>query len=120
MSAPMMAVYIETILGPPLGAGVGWLLGQPRLRVIGWVIEAAATLAVNIWQGISTHDFVPALVSAGMLVAGLLWHWWRKRRDRVKAALGAKSKALRDALVRRARESARPSPVLRPSLGGAR
>jgi membrane protein implicated in regulation of membrane protease activity len=49
------------------------------------------------------------------------WLWWRgDRRKRKGAALiGAKSRALRDAIVRRAREAARPRPVLRPAPGGA-
>jgi hypothetical protein len=53
------------------------------------------------------------------LVGAFLW-WWRKRKRRnVLAMLGAKSRALRDALVKRARQATRPSPVLRPSLRGA-
>lgn len=51
------------------------------------------------------------------------WAWWRKRkrkrRKRSPKALGAKSRALIAALVRRAREAARPRPVLRPQPGGA-
>lgn len=52
----------------------------------------------------------------------LAWLWWRnrKRRKRVLDALGAKSRALRDALVRRTREAAQPRPVLRPVPGGVR
>jgi uncharacterized membrane protein YccC len=53
------------------------------------------------------------------------WVWWherrkRKNRRRVADALGAKSKALRDAIVQRAREAMQPRPVLRSNLGGAR
>lgn len=50
------------------------------------------------------------------------WDWWRKRKRRKRTspkALGAKSRALVAALVRRAREAARPRPVLRPLPGGA-
>lgn len=54
--------------------------------------------------------------------AVLAWLWWhrRKRRKRARGALGAKSRALRDALVRRTREAAQPRPVLRPVPGGVR
>jgi hypothetical protein len=46
--------------------------------------------------------------------AWLLWRRWRKHRKAVAALLGAKSRALRDALVRKQRELARPRPLLRP------
>lgn len=52
-------------------------------------------------------------LTVGALVA--LWIWWRRKKRRsVSALLGAKSRALRDALVRRAREVAKPRPVRRP------
>jgi len=60
------------------------------------------------------------LAAAWFAFCGALcaWSWWnerRKRRRKRKAAavLGAKSRALRDALVRRAREVTVPRPVLR-------
>jgi hypothetical protein len=59
----------------------------------------------------------------GVLAGLFALAWWRgHRKDRRKAldAIGAKSRALRDALVRRAREAARPRPVLRPQRGGVR
>lgn len=52
--------------------------------------------------------------------AWLSWRRWRKGRKRAEALLGAKSRQLRDALVRKQRELARPRPVLRPvPQGGA-
>jgi len=59
-----------------------------------------------------------SVASAGIALA--IW-WWRKRKDRKRAlkAYGAKSRARLVALVRKARESARPRPVLRPVPGGA-
>lgn len=49
----------------------------------------------------------------------ILW-WLGRRKGRKRAAkwLGAKSRALRDAIVRKARQAAQPRPVLAP--GGAR
>lgn len=54
------------------------------------------------------------------LIVLALWWWHSRRKGRKRAAslLGAKSRALRDALVKRARELARPRAVLAP--GGAR
>jgi hypothetical protein len=50
-------------------------------------------------------------------VLNAIW-WWRSRKRRKRrsalAALGAKSRALIAGLVRKARETARPRPVLRP------
>ena len=46
----------------------------------------------------------------------LVWLWHRTKGDRKRAAelAGAKTRALRDALVRKTRESLQPRPVLRP------
>jgi len=60
-----------------------------------------------------------------VLAAGCAEAWrdhHRKNRGKRRAvdALGAKSRALREALVRRAREVARPRPVLRPVPGRVR
>lgn|GEM_PF-2361773 len=57
-----------------------------------------------------------------VVLAAKFWHDERRKRKRRSAltAIGAKSKALHDALVRRAREAAQPRPVLRPLPGGAR
>ena len=46
----------------------------------------------------------------------MAWRKWRRWKNRKKAtqALGAKSKALRDSLVKRMREGLRPSPVKVP------
>jgi hypothetical protein len=52
--------------------------------------------------------------SLSALVALAIWWWRRKKRRNVAALIGAKSRALRDAIVRKAREVARPRPVLRP------
>lgn len=49
------------------------------------------------------------------------WKWWkggRRGRDKAAKMLGDKSRALLDALVRRAREIAVPRPVLAPQLYG--
>ncbi len=58
--------------------------------------------------------------AAGAIVAELawlaiwLWHHTRTRRKRAAELLGAKTKALRDKVVRKAREALQPRPVLQP------
>lgn len=84
-----------------------WLTGA----LSGAVTGALAHEWLWLWGG-----SVSALAAIAM--------WWfrrtRKRRRRALEALGYKAKAARDALVRRAREAAKPRPVLRPVPGGAR
>ncbi len=56
------------------------------------------------------------------LAAGAIALWWwlrRKRRDPAARSFGAKSRARIAALVRKAREVAKPKPSLRPAPGGA-
>ena len=59
----------------------------------------------------------------GFMAAGNLAIWLgrrhSRRRRRTLRELGAKSRARLAALVRRAREAAKPRPVLRPQPGGA-
>jgi hypothetical protein len=52
-------------------------------------------------------------IGAANLTAGalMLWSWWRKDRNRVRRFLGAKSAALRAALVRTVRDRAVPVPA---------
>jgi hypothetical protein len=56
--------------------------------------------------------------------AACAWSWRKhhrrhRRKRKIAAMLGAKSRALRDAIVRRAREAAVPRRVLSPVPGGA-
>lgn len=73
------------------------------------VIDAAAAL------------WLCAAISAVQVGIALAIWWWRKRRrDRAPKLAGAKSRALLAAIVRKAREAAKPRPVLRPVPGGVR
>lgn len=56
---------------------------------------------------------------ASLLLAVFLWWLSRRRRKRAPKAMGAKARALIAAMVRKARESAKPRPVLRPVPGGS-
>ena len=78
-------------------AGCGWFVVGNSICVIPDSISRQwAILALNVFAG---------LVS--------LFFWWRGRRDkrrRAAALVGAKSRALRDALVRRMAGERRPVP----------
>ena len=102
------------------------LLWCTRIQVRGAVsvnrlILAGGNLAFALAEAIQA-DWPGAGVN-GSLAVLLLWFWWldhKRRKDRAPLALGAKSKALRDALVRRMRQVAKPRPVLRPAPRGVR
>lgn len=82
------------------------------VRVTGWY-----GVAGNVGAAVSALAAARWLDLAGYVACAALWALWaRRRRGKRRAAksLGAKSRALRDALVRRAREVAQPRPVLRP------
>jgi Flp pilus assembly protein TadB len=92
-------------------------LALARLR---WTIPAgrywgrcalinAALALIDLAAGVR---WIAAGVAIAALIALALW-WWNRRKDRKRATglLGAKSRALRDALVRKARELTQPRPV---------
>ena len=129
---PFIVLALEGAFGPP---AVTFLISQAlrlavrppstdwqRFWLITWAVDAGA--AALIVGGLAiTDDVLGSFAATATISSAVAWYlWWRRRRDRRRAVetLGAKSRALRDALARRAREAARPSPVLRPSLRGAR
>ena len=99
----------------------GAFLGRAWARMWGTGILAlqdVAQAAVALARGngwVAVLDVVLGAVWA--------WLWWserkRKRRDPAAKTLGAKSRLLVAAIVERAREAAKPKPVLRPVPGGA-
>lgn len=66
--------------------------------------------------GALTAGAWPRAVVYAVICCGIAaWLWWRRKKRRTAAQLlGAKSRQLRDALVKRAREAGTPRPVLRP------
>lgn len=112
----MPVVYLACV---PAGFAWAWVWGRilhARPRVPTLLFECA-------WAGVSLamHWWGALGLTVGYIVY-FAWFWWRHRggQDRAAKLLGAKSRAIRDALVRRAREASHPAPLLRPSLGGAR
>lgn len=106
------------------------------VTVVGDRVASRSPLFAVWWYGALT--ILSVAVSALEMAAGEwgwgLWTavcavangvmWWnsrnRRRRKRAAALIGAKSRAVRDALVRKVRERATPRRVLRPVPGGAR
>lgn len=103
------------LFGPPLCSSAWWfayrMLHWRFNFILGWLGSAAGLGSACAMAGRWTE-----LACAGISATVAIFLWWfnRRRRDRAKAWLGAKSKALRDALVRKQRELAKPRPVLRP------
>jgi hypothetical protein len=102
-----------------LGLGVvAWgTLRYGRRLTLADVIGDALIAAGNILAG----NWVVGVAMAAW-TAWMAWGLWRRRKRRKRAAreLGYKARALLAELCRKARESARPRPVLRPVPGGAR
>jgi hypothetical protein len=113
--------------------GIGWALqilvwfrhpgSEDRARAECWLaVVFGAASASGLGWALLVHNHAMAAWTGCCLVCSIWsWiHWNRKRRKRgALAAMGAKSRALVAALVRKVRESATPRPVLRPVPGGA-
>jgi hypothetical protein len=113
-------VVAEAIICPP-GFAAFWTVVYAiwPVRIIRgeffrrWMWAAGSMGAVFAVQ----QMWLPAAIGAGSLVLAALIRWRRRKKRRKAAALlRAKSKALRDGLVRRLRDAApRTGPKLRPS-----
>jgi hypothetical protein len=82
-----------------------------------WMFTAAWSVGVSLILG---AWLLVATSGASLVIAGWLYWHHRRRRDRAPKLSSAKGRAIIAALVRRAREAAKPHPVLRPVPGGAR
>ena len=116
---------VVAICGIPLVLGEVMLYARgranPVMEAAGYALFAAGD-ALNGIGSLMRAQWGSAAWSfaLAMFFAWLAWKRWRRHRKRAAALLGAKSRALRDALVRKAREAAKPRPVLRPVPGAAR
>lgn len=121
----MTVILFMVIAWPPLCALISpsllRLLRIPPSRSldkVAWPWLAAAT--VDLAASIAAAEWLPGAVSAVQVaIAVAIWRWRNRRRDRAPRAYGAKSRALLAALVRKARETAKPRPVFRPAPGRA-
>jgi Flp pilus assembly protein TadB len=116
-----MIDVLAAIAMPPLYGFLCWLVGHRlshRLSFFcNWICGGVGCAITDIMNGLW---LALIFASANIALAAFLWWLSRRKRKRAQAALGAKSRALRDALVRRAREAAKPRPVLRPVPGSVR
>ena len=122
-----MVLFLLATVWPPAMGVLQYLLFR---RVAGLSPRAAARMAGFWWMVAAVPQLLIDAVSGNWLPsacavvnAGIgAWLWWRnrRRRDRAPRTYGAKSRARVAALARKAKQAARPSPVLRPVLGGAR
>ncbi len=88
-----------------------WKLPWPGTVAHGFV---AGGLGLVVAYGIG-RLWIPFTIGAAWLAIGVLLWWHRRRkRRRALALLGARSRALRAALVRTMRRERKPSRVLRP------
>lgn len=91
-------------------------LGSYRGLLGAWF---AASLSPLIGGLIAGRWLVVAGGAVNMIIVAWLWNR-RKRRKRAPRLAGYKARAALAKLLQRAREAARPRPVLRPAPGGAR
>lgn len=115
-TAPHLLSDMSVVAMPPSFAYAALRTRAPMNWLGAWL---GGTVG-NVCAGLSERDWL--LIAGGCasaLAAAAVW--WYRRRDRKRApkALGEKSRALVAALVARAREAARPRPVLRPQREGA-
>ena len=128
------AVIVNLAIGltaPPL-SGVMWApfehwldrrRGKPRQTLREIVVSGWVPVAIILTEFWAVREIWSLVIggAASAVIGAAVWWWRRKKRRSVTALLGAKAKALRDALVRRAREATpKPRRVLRPVPGGAR
>jgi hypothetical protein len=111
-------IVTVTVL-PPASS---WVWGRVRRRYRarfyqGWI---GAAVGGGVTWAIQGQWLWAAIDMANVGVAVVLWWLSRRRRKRAPRAYGAKSRALVAALVRKARENARPRPVPRLGPAGAR
>ena len=116
-----------------IAGGIGWAfqiwtwfahLGvEQKAQMECWlaVLFGIAALAGLIWA-LAIHNRALTIwmaVNVALSVGSWIHNNRKRRKKRAHRALGAKSRARVAALVRKARETAKPRPSLRPAPGGA-
>lgn len=120
-----MTGFLFYLLFPPAATGFAVLVAVAvqwkRLRWVrateawagGWMVYATA-MAIGGCIAMAWLDAAGAQLSFAIAAMIFWWLWHRPRRRRVFGLAGAKTRALRDAIVRKARQARKPRPVLRP------
>jgi len=105
-------------------AMIGKIVTQVRFTDTRWVVwsllmDATFAIADIIWGVQYLFHDPPWSAFSFTFAAYWIWQFWDdwrnwKDKKKIREALGAKSRALRDNLVKRMREGASPSPVRIP------
>jgi 4-hydroxybenzoate polyprenyltransferase len=118
-----VTVILAVVAGVVLTQLATWQAKRrPMVGVLWFGANAVLCTAVSAWALTASQWLGGAWMAFCAAVnAWMAWeHWNRRKRKRAAALAGAKSRARVAALVRKAREAARPRKVLRPVPGGAR
>ena len=122
-TAGSLLAWTAVLCGLPVAFWLAWHGNRAALKVATAVQAiAAAGLGLAAVGAFMARYWASCALDAAV-AAFLIWDLWRRHRRQVRRALGlagAKSRARVAALARKAREAARPRPVLRPVPGGAR
>lgn len=96
-------------------------LGRPWAVAVaaGWTAGGVGVVLTLAHAGARAHWPGMALGAAHVAFGAWLWRRGGRGRRRAPRAYGAKSRALVAAVVAKARDAARPRPVLRPVPGAA-
>lgn len=98
----MTALTVAFLLWPPLCPALPFFLYREKPPVPAWYLQWAGLAAFNAGMALALGYWWPAAASALSGVVALLL-WWRSRRKGRKRAgklIGAKSRALREKLVK--------------------
>jgi hypothetical protein len=118
MSTWILDIAVGAFLPPALSSVLWWLVPGRRFSFFaGWFGGTTFPAVINTFV---THDWrmvsceLASFAAAVFAAAVLCWWFQRKRRDRAPKTYGTKSRALIAAMVTKAREAAKPRPVLKP------
>jgi hypothetical protein len=125
-----MKLVIELLVGAGMPPAVVMVWRPVNALILRWLMHRAYTwrdfLADWVWcasvQAVLFLYSGPVVIGIGAgvsaVIAASIW-WWRRKPDRAAGLIGEKSRARLAAVVRRAREAAKPRPVLQPQRQGA-
>lgn len=99
----------------PLPVAFFWFLLPKGRSRRGFTFEWAANAVILAVLAACFRQWAYLSGCALSFAVAVIVRWWnRRRRDRARKWLGAKSRALRDAIVRRMRDVTTPRRILRP------
>lgn len=116
----MISEIVNGLAWPVIGAFLYQLCYRFRVPLLGWypwpfvkdwaVIAAGTALGATVIR----HFWLADAAAASCLIALAIWWWRSPRRRRASKMIGEKARKLREAMLRKMRELARPRQVWRP------